>query len=228
MKIELLEEVGSTNEYIRRYLPFHEDVIVCAERQTGGKGTKGRSFLSERGGVYLSSLTFYPDLPAREAFRVMMHAAVSVCRTAERFSALPQIKWPNDVFVGGGKVCGILIENVLEGEQIRASIVGIGLNVHNDVSPLGGIAATLSTFDPTLTVEIVRDELIRNLTGESDFSDYVRYLRTGYTALIEEGGRRYPALVRGVREDGRLEIEEEGKLRLLSAAEIVKIGEVGS
>ena len=81
MRIEYLDEVDSTNTYIRRYLEEGEDVIVCARRQTGGRGTKGRSFCSEEGGVYLSALTFYPDLPVSRAFRIMTHSAVAVCCT---------------------------------------------------------------------------------------------------------------------------------------------------
>lgn len=223
MKIEYLDLASSTNDYIRRYLPLGEDVIVCAKEQSAGRGTKGRSFLSERGGVYLSALTFYRDVPASDAFRVMMHAAVAVCKTAEAFSVTPEIKWPNDILVSGKKLCGILIENIVEENRLRASIVGIGLNVSNDVSPLHGIAVTLGENNPSLTAEEVRDVLIAELQKRSSVSDYQRYVRTGETVQIEEGGRTYSALVRAVREDGRLEIEENGRVRLLASAEIGRI-----
>ena len=64
MRIEQISVTDSTNEYVKRYLGGGEDVIVCARRQTGGKGTKGRSFSSCEGGVYLSVLNFYRDFPA--------------------------------------------------------------------------------------------------------------------------------------------------------------------
>ena len=158
MKIEYLDEVDSTNSYIRRYLDVGENVIVCARRQTGGRGTKGRSFCSEEGGVYLSALTFYRDLPVSRAFRIMTHSAVSVCRTAKAFGAEVQIKWPNDVFAAGRKLSGTLIENVFAGDKVRCSIVGIGLNVNNDVSALGGIAVALSELVGRVKTEEVRDE----------------------------------------------------------------------
>ena len=69
MKIEFLEETGSTNEYIKRYLNSGENRIVVAQKQTGGKGTKGRSFLSGEGGVYLSALTFYRDFSLKDTRR---------------------------------------------------------------------------------------------------------------------------------------------------------------
>lgn len=221
MKIELLDEVVSTNDCIKRYLGEGEDVIVCARRQTGGKGTKGRAFLSEEGGVYLSALTFYEGLPAAQAFTVMAHAAVAVCKTAERFGVRARIKWPNDVLADGKKLCGILIENVLAGDTVKASIVGIGINVCNNVSALGGIAVSLSSLAAGATVEAVRDALIGEYGTESDFSDYLRYLDcTGRTVRVMENGREYAAYARRVLPDGRLEIEADGAVRALSGAEI--------
>lgn len=222
MKIELLKSAVSTNESIKRYLPLREDVFVCAERQTGGKGTKGRSFLSEVGGVYLSALTFPEALPAREAFRVMAHAAVAVCRTVERFGAVPAVKWANDVLVGGKKICGILVENSLSGEFIDHSIVGIGLNVTNDVSALGGIATSLcECVSAVPSVEEVREELIRSYLRKSTFEEYLsRVGFLGERVQISEGGRVFSAVARAVLPDGRLEIEEDGAVRRLSSAEI--------
>lgn len=222
MKIELLEEIRSTNSYIRKYLPYGENAIVCAKRQTGGRGTKGRSFSSEEGGVYLSALDFYENVPACETFRVMTHSAVAVCRTAQAFGAEPQIKWANDVFANGRKLCGILIENEISDGYLRASVVGIGLNVNNDLSALGGIAIGLSeAAGRTLCVEEVRDELIRNLGKPDRFEDYCSYLRfLGSEVTVTEGERSYRATALRVLADGRLEINENGNLRALSSAEI--------
>ena len=144
MKIEFLEETGSTNEYIKRYLNSGENRIVVAQKQTGGKGTKGRSFLSGEGGVYLSALTFYRDFSAKDAFLIMAHAAVAVCKTAEAFGFSPQIKWANDVYLSGKKLAGILVENALDGGRVKSSVIGIGLNVCNDLGELSKIAVSLS------------------------------------------------------------------------------------
>lgn len=221
MRIELLEETVSTNVYIRKYLSGGENVIVCAQRQTGGKGTKGRSFLSAEGGVYLSALTFYHNVPANEAFRVMTHAAVSVCRTAEAFSAAPEIKWPNDIYLHGRKLCGILIENGISEGRLRWSIVGIGLNVNNDVSSLCGIASSLSEVAGTLSVARVRDTLIGMLQKQDTREDYLSYVRfLGKELSVTEGEATYRAKACAILEDGRLEIEQNGKRRALSAAEI--------
>ncbi len=220
MKIELLEEVTSTNDFIRQYLGGEEDVIVCAKRQTAGRGTKGRSFLSEEGGVYLTALLHPKDLAADRAFLMMAHAAVAVCRTAEAFGADPEIKWANDILAGGRKLSGILIENILSEGKVHASIVGIGLNVGNDLAALGGIAARLCDYS-ACTTEEVRSRLIAELRKKSGFSEYLSYVKfCGREISVREGAREYPAVARRILPDGRLEIEADGEIRSLSAAEI--------
>lgn len=220
MKVVLLREVGSTNDEVKKYLGGGESVIVCAERQTCGRGTKGRSFLSEQGGVYLSALTFYRDLPASRAFEIMAHAAVAVCKTAEDLGLSPEIKWANDVLLGGRKLAGILTENILSENRVKASVVGIGLNVNNDVSPLGGVACSLSEYG-NFSVPAVRDRLIFHYTEESSFGEYLSRLKfLGERIVIEQNGKTFPAIARAVREDGRLEADCGGKICLFSAAEI--------
>lgn len=222
MKIEILSEVESTNEYIKRYLASGEDRIVVAKRQTGGRGTKGRSFASREGGVYLTALTFYRGFFAKDAFLIMARAATAVCKTAEYFHLLPEIKWPNDVYLAGKKLAGILVENILEGEQVKASIVGIGLNVSNDLEELNGIAISLSeAAGREISPEEARGQLIQNLQHEDAFDEYLERVRfLGQEVLVVENGAAYPAKALEVCADGRLKVEREGKEVLLSAAEI--------
>lgn len=222
MKIHLIEETVSTNDEVKKFLPQREDLVVCARRQTGGRGTKDRSFLSEEGGVYCSFLKFYNDFPASAAFNVMAHAALSVCETARAFGADPEIKWPNDVYALGRKLSGILIENTFSGEYLDHSVVGVGLNVSNDVSALGGLAVNLSeAAGRALSPGEVREALIKNFEKESDFEAYLSFVRfLGKTVRVTEGGMTYEATAICVEKDGRLVVETEGKVRALSAAEI--------
>ena len=221
MKRVYLGEVSSTNDYLKQFLAGGEDMIVCAERQTGGRGTKGRSFLSEEGGVYLSALTFYNGFPAERAFEIMAHAAVAVCKTVEAFGIKPEIKWCNDVLAGGRKIAGILIENTLSDGAVRASIVGLGLNVSNALDGLSGIAVNMRELLPAPpAAEEVREALIGNLLAPSAFSDYLSYVKfLGTRVQVTENGRQYEATAREILPDGRLLIESGG-LRALSSAEI--------
>lgn len=223
MKIELLEEVSSTNDYIKQYLNGGEDIVVCARRQTGGKGTKGRSFLSGEGGVYLSALRFFSAFPARDAFYLMQHAAVAVCCTAESFGADPAVKWPNDVLVGGKKIAGILIENTFSNGEVKNSVVGIGLNVNNELGELSQIAVNLCTATgKRISTETARDRLIENFCKigfEQAQELYARRVLLG-NATVVTAEESFSATARRVLPDGRLEVDRDGKILTLSAAEV--------
>ena len=95
------ERIASTQDYAKEQRANKQDLIVTADVQTGGKGTKGRSFESGKGGVYLSKLSFYQNFPAQDAFQIMAGAASAVCETLQGLGLAPVIKWPNDIFVNG-------------------------------------------------------------------------------------------------------------------------------
>ena len=107
------DEIDSTNEYAKTKRQEGKDLIVTAKRQIGGRGTKGRSFSSEEGGVYLTKLSFYDNFPAKEAFKIMAQAAVAVCETLQYYGLQPKIKWVNDVYVNDKKICGIFCKQLL-------------------------------------------------------------------------------------------------------------------
>ena len=139
------DTLPSTQDYAKEKRPDGVDLVVTAVCQTGGKGTKGRSFSSQKGGVYLSKLTFYEDLSVKSAFKIMISGAVAVCETLRFYGLEPLIKWPNDIWVNDKKICGILIENVFSGDRVRSSVVGIGLNVSNSLpADLTEIATTMA------------------------------------------------------------------------------------
>ncbi len=217
-----LEETNSTNDYAKALRGDGKNLLVTAKRQTGGRGTKGRSFSSKEGGIYLSKLSFYSDFSAREAFKIMIGAAVAVCETLRFYRLQPKIKWPNDVFVNGKKICGILIENTLSGEKISSSIVGIGLNVCNELpEELFTIATTMKEAGVTVSVEEVLLRLSENLERDWTVEDYRGYLgHVGERVTLLFGDERVPATLLSVTEDGRLQAEMEGKIALISQGEV--------
>ena len=104
------DEIDSTNDYaISRDEP--SDFAVIAKRQTGGKGTKGRSFSSELGGAYLTLVRYYP-LKAENSFKIMASSCLAVAKTLGVYGINASVKWANDVLAGGKKICGILIKLV--------------------------------------------------------------------------------------------------------------------
>lgn len=222
MKIIELDEVESTNEYCKR-LEIDDDVIVIAKRQTAGRGTKGRTFVSEIGGVYLSAMRFYKEFSPCSAFKIMVNSCVAVCKTVEAFSVRPNIRWANDVLVGGKKISGILIENSFKSDCMH-SVVGIGLNINNPIPhELKDIATNLSLCaQRIITAEEAALKLIENLGKEytvSDYKSYINFFGEKITLITADGQRIVTAL--DVTDEGLLKVAEaSGKVSLISAAEV--------
>ncbi len=218
-----LDEVGSTNDYAKEKRREGKNMTVIAKRQTSGRGTRGRSFSSESGGAYLSKLTFYENFPAKRAFAIMTGAAVAVCETLKGYGFDPKIKWPNDIYLGDKKVCGILIENTFSGAQVSSSVVGVGLNVCNPLpEELKEIATSLTLASgKEYSVDEVTERLISALDGEYSMEEYRRYLGyTGEKITLLLGEVRASAILLCVEEDGGLTVEIEGEKRTYSSAEV--------
>lgn len=222
MKIIELSEIDSTNEYCKRFI-FDEDVIVVAERQLKGKGTNGRSFSSEEGGLYVSVMKRYENFDFSNTFSIMINACVAVCRTIEAYGVKPNVKWANDVLVGGKKICGTLIENRLGADNVCTSIVGIGLNVNNVLpDELKDIATTLREVKgKKLNLRAVRGKLIKNLAKTYTVDDYKKYVDWfGQEVELVSGGKQTPAVALDVDADGNLVCDIQGKIKKISSAEM--------
>ena len=140
-----LERVDSTNDEARRHISEIDNLsVVSALRQTAGRGQRGNRWQSADGENLTFSivLKFGADqlesMAASGQFVISEVAALSVVDFLARHDIEAKIKWPNDIYVGDKKICGILIENALKGNCLSHSIVGIGLNVNQTV------------FDPSL------------------------------------------------------------------------------
>ena len=222
MRIIELAECDSTNEYLKR-LDGEEDTIVTALRQTAGKGTKGRSFSSADGGLYLSVMRFYESFPAANAFEIMINSCVAVCKTVEVFGIKPVIRWANDVLVNGRKICGTLIENTFAGANIRRSIVGMGINVNNELPPeLSQIAVSMcKILGNRLSLQTVKQAHIANLQKSFTIDDYKNYIDWfGKEVVLRTDKESYTATALDVTADGRLVVSRDGKIIEISSAEV--------
>ena len=222
-KIQRFESIASTNNYAKSKRGEGQNLLVIAASQTGGRGTKGRSFSSTKGGLYLSKLSFYENFPAKDAFKIMQTAAAAVCETLASFGLSPKIKWANDVFVNGKKICGILIENTFSGANIASSVVGIGLNVYNELpEELKNIATTMQKeTGKTFSIEEVEKRLVALLADENTYKKYDGYLGwLGETVEMLSGEERLFAKLLSVDETGGLWVETDGEKRRFTSAEI--------
>lgn len=230
-KRERFQSLPSTNDYLKNKrtemlageIPVRENYIVVAEEQTGGRGTKGREFLSAKGGVYLSALTFYEDLKAKDAFTLMANAAVAVCETLRYYGLNPVIKWANDIYVNDKKICGILIENVFSGDYVASSVVGIGLNVINplDVSIKDIATSMRRVTGEDYDVEEVESRLISELLIKRTMQEYLSYVGyMGRTVALLIGDEQVRGKLVSVDEEGGLIVSIDGEQRRLTSAEV--------
>ena len=147
LSLRCVDLIDSTNSCLKREAlegAVHGSVLV-ADHQSAGRGRMGRSFVSPRGkGLYLSYL-LRTDLPGEILVRATGMAAVAVCRAVERVSgATPSIKWTNDLVLNGKKLCGILAETVMQGQE-TALIIGVGVNVSHTAADFGPEVAEIAT-----------------------------------------------------------------------------------
>lgn len=131
--INIFDEVTSTNTLLKEQgRNKNEWCTFVASSQTGGKGRLGRSFYSpQSSGVYFSIL-LKPDLEVEKAILITTAAAVAVTRVLVILGCEnSQIKWVNDIFVNGRKVCGILTESVInpETKSLDFAVLGVGINL---------------------------------------------------------------------------------------------------
>lgn len=156
--LEVQREITSTNTVLKSKAgTFPEWYTIVSGHQTAGRGRIGRSFYSPADtGVYLSIL-LRPNLPASQSIRITTAAAVAACRAMEAVTdARPGIKWVNDVFVDGKKVCGILTEGAmnLETGGLDWAVLGIGLNVYE---PKDGFPEELRDIAGAISPKRIQD-----------------------------------------------------------------------
>lgn len=139
--IELLDTCGSTNDEVaaRALTGAQEGLLVVAERQTGGRGRRGRSWHSPAGENLYFSLLLRPRLPAHRASPMTLLVGAALAQALRSLDFQPLLKWPNDVLLetapGLRKVAGILAEMATEGGNVRHLVVGVGINVHGRAFP---------------------------------------------------------------------------------------------
>jgi len=147
-----LESVDSTNSEIkRREQGDREGTIVFSEEQTAGKGRQGQVWLSPKGKGLWMSVLLKPHLSVEKIPQLNLVAAAAIALSLDNVdSCLDKkilVKWPNDLFLNGKKICGILTETHLRENTARLVILGIGLNVNLEEADfpleLKGIATSL-------------------------------------------------------------------------------------
>lgn len=156
----VLAETDSTNTFLKKQAKEkQEGAVVIAQRQTAGRGRLGRTFVSEKNGLYMS-IFLKPQF--QDVTLITTMAAVAVLRAVKKFSEKDaKIKWVNDIYVGDKKVSGILTEGVFDGNNLIGAILGIGVNLikpENDIdTTIKDIATYLFEKDNGIADEFTAD-----------------------------------------------------------------------
>lgn len=238
VKTEVIGKTTSTNDIVRtRALQGeNEGLVLVAGEQTDGRGRLGRTFFSPGDtGLYMS-LLLRPQIEPEHATLITTAAAVSVCEALEKVGAEnPQIKWVNDIFVKGKKVCGILTESGFNGEKKRLdyAVLGVGINVY---SPKGGFPKAIEEIAGAVFTE--KREDFRNRIAAEFLNSFMAYYKNlsegrhcsayaekcfvvGKQVSVIQGDSVRRASVLGVNDDCSLYVEfSDGERASLNSGEI--------
>lgn len=180
--ILVFDSLPSTNEYAKQNISsFTKNTIIIAKEQHSGKGRFNRKFYSNKGGLYLT-IVYKENLDISYASLITLFTAVAVSKAIEKIADIScDIKWVNDIYLSGKKVCGILSEASISCEQktIYDYIIGIGINIENSLDKeIEDIATSLQKQikkpinKSILCAEIVKN--MQNLTAEIKTSNYLQ------------------------------------------------------
>ena len=238
--LRLYKEAGSTNQLAKQAAVSGEaghGAFVIAQRQTAGRGRRGRSFYSpEDAGIYLSIVLEPKKETLQESLLLTTAAAAAVYQAVRKVCGISlDIKWVNDLYYHGKKVCGILTEAVTDFESgnIEFAVVGIGLNLYpasggypEELEEIAGALyegeAEAADLDRNyLAAEIVN--FLMEETADLKLSrEYVEHnIVPGKEIEILDGKSRRHARALEICPDGRLRVREEsGEISILSFGEV--------
>ncbi len=239
MNIVWLDTIDSTNsEALRRLAELPSMTVLAAREQTAGRGQRGNAWFTEPGRNLTFSIVLKfgeGELLAAQAHWLNYLTSHAVASFLREEGVQPQVKWPNDVYAGRKKICGVLIENILQGSSVAASVIGVGVNINQTVFPQLANATSLvlctgkeCALEPALerltalfekNLPLLFDE--RRRSGL--FEAYASLLfQKGVSARYHDllTGEEFSGVIEGVEADGRLCIREGSRRRLYRFKEV--------
>lgn len=238
-RLLFFQEVGSTMDEarLRADRGTEEGTVVVAETQSASRGRQGRTWVSRSGNLYLS-VVLYPSLQTLPYLNSL--CGVAVVRAIANISGLkPRIKWPNDVLLNGKKAAGILVESAIAGDEVRHSIIGIGINVALDADEIDEIAGEAISLNHASAGDIPREELLREILqqldalyiqlnhGNTPVEEWEELLdNLGHRVRVTWQGEEYVGYADGIDEQGSLLLrQDDGGVLVLAAGDASSLRE---
>ena len=224
-----LDSVESTNRYCEALDLTQVEDFTCywALEQTAGIGQRGNTWASEAGENLTFSLVLKPTwLAAVDQFRLTQMLSLAVVDCLEGLHLKSLIKWPNDIYADGKKICGMLVSNRVVGDNLASAICGIGLNVNQRVFPewvphptsISLLTGQRYDLEPLLEklLECIRRRYEALRQGEELEAEYLSHLMNrGVAARYRHEGREITATITGVDRHGRLLLTTENGEKLI-------------
>ena len=238
-QIAYFEEIDSTNEYALHWAEEGAQhlSLVVADEQTAGRGRSGRTWFTPPGAALAFSLVLLPqELGSNQITRITGLGALAVCQVLKKMYGLgSQIKWPNDVLVGGGKLAGVLAEANWGGDELQSVVLGIGINVAQDsVLPRSELNFPATSVEIELGRPVDRWELLKEvleaILGWLPNLDQTEFLQAWeenlayqmeWVQLISENSEPVEGRLLGLESDGSLRLTLPG-----GETRSIQVGEV--
>lgn len=228
MKIIKLSAIDSTNSFLKdlaQTSALENFTVIVAEEQTKGRGQMGTQWVSEPYKNLLCSVFYkFEDLQISEQLYLNYAVSLAVYSTLKSYH-LPKlsIKWPNDILSAQNKLCGILVENVMQKEYLKAAIIGIGLNVNQEIFPkeIKYVSAIKKITGSEVDRELLLQEVLKNLRSylekvvAKNFEELEEeYLKVLYkknipTMFKTSENVLFMGMIVGVSTSGKLQIQLE-------------------
>lgn len=215
-----------------------DGAVFLAEEQTAGKGRLGRVWKSIPGqNVYMTLLLMQPEISPVHASSLTLLMGLSAAQAAAEITGLPAgIKWPNDVVMSGRKICGILTEMQLKGQETGCITIGVGVNVNQREFPKElqdkAVSLCLEKGEPVSRVSVAARILenfekyyevflkTQDLSAVRQEYEGLLLNKDQQVRILEKEGERI-GVARGITEQGELLVEEEdGRIRKVSSGEV--------
>lgn len=229
--IEYFEQLESTNTAASRLInstPALDNVLILTAEQTAGRGQGNHKWYAGQGALTFSLIRHFSNLRGNELATLGLATGIGVAEALQKLTpAAIQLKWPNDIFVEGKKLGGVLIETTQAAPQ--TPVIGIGLNINNSIQdhlPENVAASSISLIDLIGKTSNLTELLIGLLSRLNNFYKQlnaktadipanwnVRCMFNGSKVDFVQGEMRYQATCHGVQADGALLLKIDGEIR---------------
>ncbi|MDD3419411.1 MAG: biotin--[acetyl-CoA-carboxylase] ligase [Candidatus Gastranaerophilales bacterium] len=239
IKFIRFEQINSTNVYALENIEALEDkTVVQADFQTQGRGRFNRVWQSSNMFNLYFSVVLKPteslssDLPLSNLTQYM---SVVLAEVLDSYGVQSQIKWPNDVLVGGKKIAGLLAQTSVHSNKLKGVVLGVGVNLNSTPSEIAQIDQKATSLNIETGQNIDKEAFLQQIT-DGFFAKYEDFLSTGFamikddytqksfflgsTITIKEPNGSYQAVASAINDDGTLNIKTDQGFKNLTTGDV--------